>query len=367
MRNVEDVTAAWGGAGQLICQMCQTGQVGHAYLLVGPANSAKSEAADLLAHAAVGAVGEALQEGDARNHPDIHRMAPQSSLGYLVGQIREMLDDVQLAPICSPRKAYVLADAHALTPASANALLKNLEEPPADTVFILLANSADAVLPTIVSRCQAMRFPARSAAQTVDALSASTGKSQAECRRALAFCSDSQQAAQYLADPAKWAIRTLALKQVAGIAGHDDVWAMLQAAELEKVVKSSLDALQQAQEAEYDQAQEILGAGALKEMADRHKRQLAAEQRSGIMAALRAERAFLRDAVLVQTNPGTALACDDFANDVARTAAAYPPEGLLRAIETIGCAMQRIDDNVMPRLAVEGMLLELKEIRPCRP
>ncbi len=366
MRDVSELTSGWGGSGSLVAQMCQTDQMGHAYLLVGPASSAKSQAAEVIAHHAVGALEDLLQ-GRASSHPDIHTVAPAGAASYLVEQIRDLIGDVQLSPIRAARKAYVLTDAQALNPASANAFLKNLEEPPADTVFILLATSAEAVLPTIASRCQVMRFPARDAASAARDLARASGRDEASCRRALAFCTDARQATEFLDDPAKWAIRTEALAQVAGISGHDDIWAMRHAAALEKTVKDANERLRQAQEEEYDQAQQILGAGALKDMSDRHKRQLTAAQRSGIMAALRAQRAFLRDALHLKLGRTAPLACDDCLGDVTRVSQACSQEDLLRAIETVGCAMRHIERNVLPRLAIEGMLLELKEIHQCRP
>ncbi len=366
MRDISELTCGWGGAGNLIAQICQTGEIGHAYLLVGPASSAKAQAAEALAHLAVGALNDLLEGRDAC-HPDIHTVAPAGAAGYVVDQVRDLIGDVQLSPITSPRKAYILTDAQGLNSASANAFLKNLEEPPDDTVFILLAASAEAVLPTITSRCQVMRFPARDIASAAADLARTSGYDEARCRRALAFCTDARQATEFLSDASKWAIRDEALAQIAGIASHDDIWAMRHAAALEKIVKDANEGLRQAQEQEYDQAQQILGAGALKDMSDRHKRQLTFAQRSGIMAALRAQRAFLRDALHLKLGRTAPLACDDRLSDLSRMSQECSQEELLRAIETVGCAMRHIERNVMPRLAIEGMLFDLKEIHQCRP
>lgn len=366
MRDIAALTAGWGGAGDLVAQICQTGEIGHAYLLVGPASSAKARAAEALAHLAVDALDDLL-EGREGCHPDIHTVAPAGAAGYLVDQVRDLLNDVQLSPIRSPRKAYILTDAQGLNSASANAFLKNLEEPPADTAFILLAASAQAVLSTITSRCQVMRFPARDIAAAAVDLARTSGYDEARCRRALAFCMDAQQAVEFMGDARRWAIRTEALAQIAGVGSHDDIWCMRHAASLEKIVKDANEGLREAQEQEYDQAQQILGAGALKDMSDRHKRQLSFAQRSGIMAALRAQRAFLRDALHLKLGRTAPLSCDDCLGDLSRISQECSQEELLRAIETVGCAMRHIERNVLPRLAIEGMLLDLKEIHQCRP
>ena len=77
-----------------------------------------------------------------RVHPDVHLLQPQSAVGYLVSQIRELIDDMPLAPIRGRGKVYILDEAEGLTSATANALLKSLEEPPDHVMFILAGHRA---------------------------------------------------------------------------------------------------------------------------------------------------------------------------------------------------------------------------------
>ncbi len=70
-----------------------------------------------------------------------------------IEQIKNMQGKVFLKPFKSPMKAVIIVDAHSLTPEAQNALLKVLEEPPAQTILILTSESRDALLPTILSRC----------------------------------------------------------------------------------------------------------------------------------------------------------------------------------------------------------------------
>lgn len=93
-----------------------------------------------------------------RNHPDIHFIEPEGAHGYLVDQIREVVADAHLAPIQATRKIYIIDRVDLLGTQAANAFLKTLEEPPENVVFILLGRTKDAVLPTIVSRCQVVPF-----------------------------------------------------------------------------------------------------------------------------------------------------------------------------------------------------------------
>lgn len=71
-----------------------------------------------------------------------------------IEDIKQMQKKIFLKPIKSQTKAVIIEDAQLLTPEAQNALLKVLEEPPAQTIIMLCANSKEALLPTILSRCQ---------------------------------------------------------------------------------------------------------------------------------------------------------------------------------------------------------------------
>jgi DNA polymerase-3 subunit delta' len=74
-----------------------------------------------------------------------------------VDQIRALRQDAAYPPYEGTWKVYIIADAERMSAAAAASLLKTLEEPPARVVFVLIAESAVALLPTIVSRCQLVR------------------------------------------------------------------------------------------------------------------------------------------------------------------------------------------------------------------
>lgn len=94
----------------------------------------------------------------AGTHPDMHRISPEGS-HIRIDRIRELTGALSLMPLLAKTRMVMICDAHMMNPHAANALLKMLEEPPADTVFILTAKEADDILPTIVSRCQNFRIP----------------------------------------------------------------------------------------------------------------------------------------------------------------------------------------------------------------
>jgi DNA polymerase-3 subunit delta' len=90
-------------------------------------------------------------------HPDLHLLAPDGAF-IKIDQIRELQRELSLRPVEATMKACVIDDADRLNPAAANALLKTLEEPPGSALLILLTTNPAAILPTVRSRCQLLRF-----------------------------------------------------------------------------------------------------------------------------------------------------------------------------------------------------------------
>lgn len=120
----------------------------HAYLFVGPRGLGKTKAAVRLAQRLLGT--------ESREHPDLLVVCPEGG-SIKIGEVRNLEYWLKHKPYLSERKVVVIARAHAMLPEAANALLKTLEEPPKGLVFILTADRGG-LLPTIVSRCQVIRF-----------------------------------------------------------------------------------------------------------------------------------------------------------------------------------------------------------------
>lgn len=94
-----------------------------------------------------------------REHPDLTWIKPEKSGSAIkVEQIRELQQGVFLSPQRSIYKIIIIESAERLNTASSNALLKVLEEPSANTHFILISEQVATILPTILSRCQVMHF-----------------------------------------------------------------------------------------------------------------------------------------------------------------------------------------------------------------
>ncbi|MCP4400246.1 MAG: DNA polymerase III subunit delta' [bacterium] len=94
---------------------------------------------------------------DSGNHPDVRIIEPDGQF-IKIGQIREMQKDAGYKAFEGRRKVYIIDHAETMRDEAANALLKTLEEPAAECVIILVTANVYALLPTVLSRCQFIRF-----------------------------------------------------------------------------------------------------------------------------------------------------------------------------------------------------------------
>ena len=91
------------------------------------------------------------------HHPDIIRLKPAGSF-IKIDQVRTLCQTLTLKPFEATKRVVIISDAQAMNPAAGNALLKVLEEPPNETIIILIAGHRSDLLPTIASRCQHIWF-----------------------------------------------------------------------------------------------------------------------------------------------------------------------------------------------------------------
>lgn len=135
-------------ATQFLSRVLSRGELSHAYLFVGPrASEAKIIGGDFVGHLAGGKV-IVINEGKNDKGEDVK--------GITVHQIRELLKSLFNGTF-GTRQVVLIDPPQPLSSEASNALLKIMEEPPRDTIFVLYAERLESMLPTIVSRCQIIR------------------------------------------------------------------------------------------------------------------------------------------------------------------------------------------------------------------
>ena len=175
------MTSLYGNtlAKQAFLAALEGGSLHHAWLFAGPEGVGKASFAMLAARRILAGAGQpddfAIPPDDrtqhlidAGSHPDFRKLErlprddkkPEQGLArsITVAQVRALEPFLGVKPTYSDRRVVLIDSADDLERNGANALLKNLEEPPAGTVFLLVSHAPGRLLPTIRSRCRLLRF-----------------------------------------------------------------------------------------------------------------------------------------------------------------------------------------------------------------
>ncbi len=142
-------------------------RIPHAYLFVGPEGVGKRLCALTLAKAlnclSPPEPAECCEQCsscmkiNSGNHADVVLLEPEGEL-IKIDQVRELQKRLRFRPLEGGRRIHILDQVHRLNEAASNALLKTLEEPPEETHWILITSRPHRLLPTILSRCQWVKF-----------------------------------------------------------------------------------------------------------------------------------------------------------------------------------------------------------------
>lgn len=135
---------------EFLARNIDNNRISHSYLFTGISSVGKFKVAREFAQKLICLLGTDI------THPDIHIIDQENKIK--IGQIRELSRHISLSPHSSKYKVAIINNIEQLGKEAANALLKTLEEPPVNSILILIASNLEEILPTIISRCQIVRF-----------------------------------------------------------------------------------------------------------------------------------------------------------------------------------------------------------------
>lgn len=345
-----------------------SGRVSHAYLFTGPAGSNKTAAAYAFAQAILCKdhgcrTCDDCRRIERRKHPDVHFYTPEGAQGYLIEQIREIVSGVSLAPIRATGKVYILDRVDLLGVSAANAFLKTLEEPVEGVTFILLGRTREAVLPTIVSRCQVVPFRHIPAREAAGILSQKTGVTPKQARIAIEACNGSITRAMTFAKSAERAeFRARIMEVLSNLPLSDERDVLEYAAELIERAKAPLDNVRTQQSEELAESADFLTKTALKQIELRHKRALSMATRESLNQTTSIIRSWLRDVLMIASGTPDLVVNIDQREVLQRVAQKVTPASIMSALREAYKTDETLSYNVSPETCLDVLLFSIREV-----
>ncbi len=345
-----------------------SGRVSHAYLFTGPAGSNKTAAAYAFAQAILCKdhgcrTCDDCRRIERRKHPDVHFYTPEGAQGYLIEQIREIVSGVSLAPIRATGKVYILDRVDLLGVSAANAFLKTLEEPVEGVTFILLGRTREAVLPTIVSRCQVVPFRHIPAREAAGILSQKTGVTPEQARIAIEACNGSITRAMTFAKSAERAeFRARIMEVLSNLPLSDERDVLEYAAELIERAKAPLDNVRTQQSEELAESADFLTKTALKQIELRHKRALSMATRESLNQTTSIIRSWLRDVLMIASGTPDLVVNIDQREVLQRVAQKVTPASIMSALREAYKTDETLSYNVSPETCLDVLLFSIRKV-----
>jgi len=324
----------------------------HAYLFHGPAGVGKRAAARAFAAALLG--DERRVEGGT--HPDLFLL---EALGEMIriDEVRALHRDLHMRPYEAEWRVYVIADAHLLNEDAADALLKDLEEPPPYAVIVLVADELGPLPPTIRSRCQLVPFR-RVSERVIRALLAerAPGLSEPEAKALARVSGGRLDRAERLLDPEARGRRDELLRVARAPYAEPELDPADAAATVLEAARSAGVAAKEQAETELERFD--LTA---RESEQRLRRVQRGAEREELLASLEELASWYRDLVVVAVGAEQAVVHADRLDTLREDGTRERAPDAEAAAELVRDAWRTLEEfNLNPGLALEALFVELK-------
>jgi DNA polymerase-3 subunit delta' len=320
----------------------------HAYLLHGPPGVGKREAAFAFARALL---------GTARDfHPDLYVLEPVGDQ-IRIDEIRELRRDLHMRPYEAERRVYVVLAADTMNEDAADALLKDLEEPPPYAVIVLVANDLGPLPETIRSRCQPVPFRRLSERAVREAVAAAAPDlPEAEAIAVARVAAGRLDRARALLDPA--AIR----RRQALLETARSVYADPEFEPAEAAARILDGARERAQEAKARAEDALAGLDLpARDAEQRVRREQRGAERDELLTALEELAAWYRDLVVVAAGAEEAVIHYDRLDVLREDATRERMLGAERAAELVRETWRELEEfNLTPSLAFDALFVRLR-------
>lgn len=323
----------------------------HAYLFHGPPGVGKQKAALAFAAHLLGDRGRV----ERRSHPDLYVLEPLGDQ-IRIDEVRALRRDLHMRPFEADRRVYLLVSAHLLNDEAADALLKDLEEPPPYAVIVLVASELGPLPPTILSRCQLVPFRRLSERAVHDWIAAQAPALGEEEIRVLARASGGRlDRARRLLDSDAAARRDALMDAARSVYLADAFDPGEAAAVLLGVASERADEAKAVEQALVD----TLDLTA-RDAEQRVRRAARGAERDELLAGLEALEAWYRDLVVVAAGAEDAAVNADRLDEL-RADAERAGAGAVEAAEHVRETWRALEEfNLNPSLALEALFVELR-------
>lgn len=344
----------------------------HAWLITGPPGSGRSTLAYAFAAALIADRPEdetIMRQVLAGTHPDVTALRTDKVI-ITIAEARGLVERSYFAPSAGRYRVIVVEDADRMVERTSNVLLKALEEPPEQTVWILCAPSEADLLPTIRSRVRSLRLREPDVADVARLISLRTGVDASVAEQAARHAQRHIGMAQRLAtDEAARRRRDETLRSVLGVRGVGDAvevaGRIIQAAtEDAKALTAERDAQERASllrtigVAEGQAVPPALRTQ-LSALEDDQKKRATRSLRDGIDRVLTDLQSLFRDVVMLQFGQGDDLINSELRTELSDLASAWPETRTLVVLDHLAETRQSLERNVAPLLALESLLVTI--------